>query len=97
MFSGVCEQLDKAEAYAKKVLSVLETAKKPDELTDDQWKQQSELQKGLALSSLGQINIQKKDNAQAVTSFRAAAPLLKPDDGTLPHDAEPVIAPHHLD
>jgi tetratricopeptide (TPR) repeat protein len=76
------EQLDKAETYAKKVMSLLETAKKPDEMTDDLWKQQSGLQKGLALSSLGQVNIQKKDNAQAVTNFRAAAPLLKPDDGS---------------
>jgi tetratricopeptide (TPR) repeat protein len=76
------EQLDKAEAYAKKAASVLETTKKPDEMTDDQWKQQSQLQKGLALSSLGQIDIQKKDNAQAVTNLRAAAPLLKPDDGS---------------
>lgn len=76
------EQLDKAETYAKKAVSVLETIKKPDEMTDDQWKQQSQLQKGLALSSLGQIDIQKKDNAQAVTNLRAAAPLLKPDDGS---------------
>jgi tetratricopeptide (TPR) repeat protein len=76
------EQLDKAEAYAKKAVSVLETAKKPDDMTDDQWKQQSGLQKGLALSSLGQINLQKKDNAQAVVNLRAAAPLLKPDDGS---------------
>ena len=76
------EQLDKAETYAKKAISVLETAKKPEEMTDDQWKQQSGLQKGLALSSLGQTNIQKKDNAQAVVNFRAAAPLLKPDDGS---------------
>jgi tetratricopeptide (TPR) repeat protein len=76
------EQLDKAEAYAKKVLNVLETGKKPDEVTEEQWKRQSDLQKGLALSSLGQINIQKKDNAQAVTNLRAAAPFLKPDDGS---------------
>src|SRR5882762_11024057 len=76
------EQLDKAEAYAKKAVSVLETAKKPDEMTDEQWKTQSGLQKGLALSSLGQINIRKKDDAQAVTNLRAAAPLLKPDDGS---------------
>jgi tetratricopeptide (TPR) repeat protein len=81
-YSEKGEQLDKAEAYAKKAVSVLETAKKPEEMTDDQWKQQSALQKGLALSSLGQINIQKKDNAQAVVNFRAAAPLLKPDDGS---------------
>jgi tetratricopeptide (TPR) repeat protein len=76
------EQLDKAEAYAKKAASVLGTAKKPDEMTDEQWKQQSDLQKGLALSSLGQVNIQKKDNAQAVTNFQAAAPLLKANDGS---------------
>ncbi len=76
------EQLDKAETYAKKAVAVLETAKKPEEMTDDQWKQQSGLQKGLALSSLGQINIEKKDNAQAVVNLRAAAPLLKPDDGS---------------
>lgn len=76
------EQLDKAEAYAKKAASVLETAKKPDEMTDEQWKQQRDLQKGLALSSLGQVNIQKKDNAQAVTNFQAAAPLLKANDGS---------------
>jgi tetratricopeptide (TPR) repeat protein len=76
------EQLDKAEAYAKKAASVMETAKKPEEMADDQWKQQGQLQKGLALSSLGQINIQKKDNAQAVTNLRAAAPLLKPNDGS---------------
>ena len=81
-YSEKGEQLDKAEAYAKKASSVLDTAKKPDEMTDEQWKLQSGLQKGLALSSLGHINIQKKDNAQAVTNFRAAAPLLKPDDGS---------------
>jgi tetratricopeptide (TPR) repeat protein len=81
-YSEKGEQLDKAEAYAKKAVSVLETAKKPEEMTDDQSKQQSGLQKGLALSSLGQVNIQKKDNAQAVMNFRAAAPLLKPDDGS---------------
>jgi tetratricopeptide (TPR) repeat protein len=51
-------------------------------VTDDQWKQQSALQKGLALSSLGQVNIQKKDNPQAVTTLSAAAPLLKSNDGS---------------
>jgi hypothetical protein len=78
-YSEKGEQLDKAESYAKKAVSVLETAKKPDGLTDEQWQQQSALQKGLALSALGQVNIQKKNNAQAVDNFKAAAPLLKPD------------------
>jgi len=76
------EQLDKAEAYAKKAVAGLETAPKPEGVTDEQWAKQKSIQKGLALSSLGQVNIQKKDNAQAVTNLKAAAPLLKPDDGS---------------
>ena len=78
-YSEKGEQLDKADAYAKKAISVLETAKKPEGLTDEQWQQQSGLQKGLALSSLGQVNIQKKNNAQAVENLKAASSLLKPD------------------
>ena len=76
------EQLDKAETYAKKAISALETAAKPEGLTDEQWTQQKALQKGLALSSLGQIEIEKKENAQAVENLRAAAPLVKTDDGS---------------
>jgi tetratricopeptide (TPR) repeat protein len=78
-YSEKGEQLDKAEAYAKKATSVLDTAKKPDGVSDEQWQQQTSLQKGLALSALGQVNIQKKSNAQAVENFRTAAPLLKSD------------------
>jgi tetratricopeptide (TPR) repeat protein len=81
-YSEKGEQLDKAEAYAKKSAALLETAKKPDGVTDEQWKQQSALQKGLALSALGQVNIEKKNNAQAVDNLKAAAPLLKSDDGS---------------
>src|SRR2546425_5748997 len=74
------DQLAKAETYAKKALSVLDAAPKPEGVADEQWVQQKSLQKGLALSSLGQVNIEKKDNAQAVENLRAAAPLLRPDD-----------------
>ena len=74
------EQLDKAEAYAKKAASLADTVKKPEGVSDDQWKQQSTLQKGLALSTLGQVGLQKKDNAGAVTNLVAAAPLLKSND-----------------
>ncbi len=76
------EQLDKAEGYAKKAISTLEAAPKPEGVTDEQWTQQKGLQKGLALSSLGQINIEKKENAQAVENLKAAAPLVKADDGS---------------
>jgi tetratricopeptide (TPR) repeat protein len=81
-YSEKGEQLDKAEASAKKAITLLGTATKPEGVTDEQWRQQISLQKGLALSSLGQVNIQKKDNAQAVENFKAAAPLLKSDDGS---------------
>lgn len=78
-YSEKGEQLDKAEAYTKKSLELLETAKKPEGATDEQWQQQTSIQKGLALSSLGQINIQRKRDAQAVENFKTAAPLLKSD------------------
>ena len=81
-YSEKGEQIDKAEAYAKKSVALLETAKTPDGVSDEQWKQQSALQKGLALSALGQVNIEKKNNAQAVDNFKAAAPLLKSDEGS---------------
>jgi tetratricopeptide (TPR) repeat protein len=76
-YSEKGEQLDKAEAYAKKAAALTETAKKPDAVTDDQWKQQTSMQKGLALSTLGQVSIVKKQNAQAVDNLTKAAPLLK--------------------
>jgi tetratricopeptide (TPR) repeat protein len=81
-YSEKGEQLDKAEAYAKKAVSLLDAAQKPEGATDEQWAQQKALQKGLALSSLGQVNIEKKDNVQAVTNLKAAARLLKSDDGS---------------
>jgi tetratricopeptide (TPR) repeat protein len=78
-YSEKGEQLDKAEADAKKVTAVLADAKKPDGVTDEQWQQQVSLQKGLALSALGQVNIQKKANAAAVDNLKQASPLLKSD------------------
>ena len=59
-YSEKGEQLDKAEASAKKVIVVLGTATKPEGVTDEQWQQQVSLEKGLALSTLGQVNIQKE-------------------------------------
>lgn len=81
-YSEKGEQLDKAEGYAKKSVALLDTAKKPEGVTDEQWKQQNGLQKGLALSAMGQIDIQKKNNAQAVDEFKSAGPLLKSDEGS---------------
>ncbi len=74
------EQLDKAEAYAQKAATLADSAPRPENVTEDQWTQQTALQKGLALSTLGQVNLQKKNNAQAIQNFQAAAPLLKSNE-----------------
>jgi tetratricopeptide (TPR) repeat protein len=71
------DQLDKADAYAKKAITVTDAAKKPDNLSDEQWQQQTSVQKGWALSTLGQIDLQKKQNALAVENLVKAGPLLK--------------------
>lgn len=76
-YSEKGDQLDKASEYAKKASALTDTAKKPDNVTDQQWQQQTTIQKGLALSILGQINLQRKQNTQAVDSLTKAAPLLK--------------------
>src|SRR6266853_676023 len=74
------EQLDKAESYARQAATVSDSAPRPENVSEDQWRLQTALQKGLALSTLGQINMQKKNNAQAIQNFQAAAPLLKSND-----------------
>jgi tetratricopeptide (TPR) repeat protein len=76
-YSEKNEQLDKAEAYAKKAAALSDAAKKPEGLSDADWQKQNSLQKGLALSALGQVDLQKKLNAQAVDALTKAAPLLK--------------------
>jgi tetratricopeptide (TPR) repeat protein len=73
------EQLDKAEQYAKKALDLLGMAQKPAGLSEEQWQKELALQKGLAWTSLGQVHIQHRRDAQALEAFRNAAPLLKPD------------------
>jgi len=71
--------LDKAAAYAQHALDLLAQAKKPDNVDDDQWQKQVALQKGLAYSSLGEVNVNKNRNPQAVDEFKQASPLLKSD------------------
>ncbi len=79
-YSDSGQQLDKAETYAKKALELLPAQRKPEGVSDDQWQKQLSLQKGLALSALGQVYITRRRDAQALESFRAAAPLLKGDN-----------------
>lgn len=76
------QQLDKAAANAQKALDLLAKAQKPDNMTDEQWQHQITVQKGLALSSLGQVYLNKTQNSQAVDAFKQASPLLKSDNFT---------------
>ncbi|MGH9702738.1 MAG: tetratricopeptide repeat protein [Candidatus Acidiferrales bacterium] len=79
-WSSSGKELDKAEADAKKAIEVLGQKKKPDGVTDQQWAQQNDLQKGMALSSLGQVYVNRTKNLQAVEAFKQANPLLKQND-----------------
>lgn len=74
------QQLDKAAVDAKKALDLLGQAKKPENLTDDQWQRQLSIQKGLAYSVLGQVYVNNNQNPQAVDAFKQASPLLKSDN-----------------
>lgn len=76
-YSESGQQLDTAEADGKKALELIAQAKKPEGMSDEQWQQQTSLQKGLALSSLGQVYITRKNETAALDAFRSAAPLLK--------------------
>ncbi|MGC1685744.1 MAG: hypothetical protein WA734_09010 [Candidatus Acidiferrales bacterium] len=71
------QQLDKAAQNAQKALDAISKAKKPDQTPDDQWQQQISVQQGLAYSTLGQVDVNKGQNAEAVAAFKKAGPLLK--------------------
>jgi hypothetical protein len=71
------QQLDKAAADAQQALDLLAQAKKPDNLSDDQWQLQVSVEKGLAYSAIGEANVNKGRNQPAVDAFKQASPLLK--------------------
>lgn len=73
------KQLEEAEADAKKALVALPSMKKPEGMTEEQWQQQTSLQKGLALSAQGQVSVIRGNNAAAIQAFQQASPLLKSD------------------
>jgi len=76
-YSEKGEQLDQANTYAKKAIEVLPKSPKPDGIPDSDWTKQVTLQTGVAWSAEGQVLVNKKDNAGAVTAFQTASPMLK--------------------
>ena len=71
------QQVEQAGANAQKALAVLQQAKKPDNVTDEQWQQQVSIEKGVAYTCLGQVDAIQGRNASAVENFKQANPLLK--------------------
>ena len=76
-YSEKGEQLDQADAYAKKAIDVLPKSPKPEGVADADWTKQVALQTGVAWSAEGQILVNKKDDAGAIAAFQTAGPLLK--------------------
>lgn len=70
---------EKAEEYATRALTALESAAKPESVSDEQWAQQKSIQQGLAHSAIGQVNIRRNRNTPAVEELQTAAPLLQSD------------------
>jgi tetratricopeptide (TPR) repeat protein len=75
--SGKGTDLERAAAAANKAIQLLSTATKPAGVAEAEWEKQSNGQKGLAYSALGQIYVDQKDNDKAVAAFEKAKPLLK--------------------
>jgi tetratricopeptide (TPR) repeat protein len=73
-------KLDKAEEYAKKALELAGEMKKPEGLTDEQFKAQQDTQLGLAHLTLGYISFQRNSHARkvlpAIDEFKTAIDLL---------------------
>lgn len=76
-YSGEGKQLDDAAADAQKALDTLATAVKPAQVNQADWDKQVALQKGIAYSALGQIDVIRTKNAAAVAAFKQADPLLQ--------------------
>jgi len=72
--------LDKADEYAKKVLTLVPGMKKPDSVTDDQFKAEQNNQLGMAHLTAGYIDFVKASKthrvAPAIQEFKTAIDLL---------------------
>jgi tetratricopeptide (TPR) repeat protein len=78
-YSANSDQLDKADAYSKKALELLASAKQPAGISDADWHNRVTQQTGLAWTEQGMVLIQKEDYTGAITDLQKAGPLLKSD------------------
>ena len=66
-------KLSRAESEARHGLEVLQKLQKPPNVSDEQFNQQVKALRANFNDALGFVTLQRKDNAAAITSFRAAA------------------------
>jgi tetratricopeptide (TPR) repeat protein len=71
------KDLGEAKASAQKALELLAAAKQPAGVSGTDWQKQLSVQKGLAYSALGQADVTRGRDSQAVEAFEQAAPLLE--------------------
>jgi tetratricopeptide (TPR) repeat protein len=71
----------KAEEYAKRVLTLLPQVKKPEGISDDQFKAQQNIQEGMARLTIGYLELEKYGpshrTATAIKELQQAAQLLQ--------------------
>lgn len=77
-YSDKGQHMEEAAADAQKALDALASAKKPDAVSHADWDKQTALQKGMAYSVLGHVDVIRGKSAQAVALFKQASPLLQP-------------------
>lgn len=74
--SEMGKNLERAEALAQRIPELADKAARPENQTEEQWTQQTNTWKGLALSIQGQILMHQEKTPEAIAKFTEAEPLL---------------------
>lgn len=79
--SELGKHLERAEALAQRIPELADKAARPETQSEEQWAQQKNTWKGVALSIQGQILLHREKTLEATAKFREAEPLLAPQSG----------------
>lgn len=79
--SELGKHLERAEALAQRIPELADKAARPETQSEEQWTQQKNTWKGVALSIQGQILMHREKTLEATAKFHDAEPLLAPQSG----------------
>lgn len=79
--SELGKHLERAEALAQAIPTLADKAARPETQSEEQWTQQKNTWKGVALSIQGQILLHREKTLEATAKFRDAEALLAPQSG----------------